>query len=103
MPQPTTRAVSSEARTTAQPYGRSGSGRHQKYSGFSTAEAPATQATYRKGRCTASVNRATRPAPPAVVDTKETGIIATANPRGQRRRNQTAAQESAPSSWSKAA
>ncbi len=41
MPQPTVAPVSTTKRMTMAAYGRSGSGRHQKYSGVSTSCAPA--------------------------------------------------------------
>ncbi len=70
---------------------------------MSARSTPPIQATYRKGRWTASVNRATIAAPPELLDSRPTGIIATASPTGHLRRSQTAPQERAPSVWSRTA
>lgn len=102
MPQPTTVIVRTIVKATETRYGESGSGRIQKKNGIRAQEAP-TQATYRKGRCTARVKTATRVAPPALFDTMLTADSATARPMGHRLRSHTEAQARAPSHWSRSA
>lgn len=64
-----------------------------------TASAP-IQATSRKGRRTATLNRLARRAPAATGATTFSSESAMASPVGQRRRSQRAQQAAAPSSWS---